>query len=138
MTKKNVDDALNALGYTDAQTHNVVLDIFALFDGNSLDNKERERVLQISIELLEQKGLSELPENPEWKDFELGVTQVGELVRIKPEGYVGQQTWHLGKVGRLVAVRGGRAIVQYIGRATRVDGMGYYHHPDMIEVLKNG
>lgn len=133
--KRSVDEVLNLLGYSDYKMREALLDVFYIFDSLEFDDETRERLLRVGIEVVTQNQAKDIPDKPEWTPFVLGLHKTGDIARVKDEGYEGKSTWHLGKVGRIVAVRSGRVVVQYIGRS---DGVGHYHHPDMIEVLKNG
>lgn len=133
--KRSIEDALSLLGYTDYRIHEALLDVFYILDAKNFDAEEKERVLSIGLELVSQKITQEIPSNPKWVPFRQGQDRPGAIARVKSEGYVGKASWHLGKVGHISAIRGGRVILQYIGRS---DGVGHYHHQDMIEVLDNG
>lgn len=123
---------LDTAGYATSEIKDALLEVFYLFDGRALSEENRRIVAQLLESVLE-KRISE-PIEGEWEPFKLGETRKGVTVRVKKDAYDapgGQK--HNGLVGYLVDIRSGRCIVQYLGRN---DGVGHYHPPSSIEVLK--
>lgn len=68
-----------------------------------------------------------------WAPFQLGDVDIGATVRVRAGGYVDKAgDFHNGRIGHLVAARGGYAVVQYAGEA---DTTGHRHPPAVLEVL---
>lgn len=69
-----------------------------------------------------------------WVPFRLGNVPAGSTVRVKMDAYESAAGHtHNGMVGKLVAARGGYAVVQY---SESSEGTGHRHAPDALEVLE--
>jgi len=100
-------------------------------DGQDLSYLDRLRVATLLRTLVVDLVAS--GEESRWKPFDLGNTKIGAVVRVKLDAYqTDNGKLYNGLVGTLVAMRGGRCIVQYLGGRV---GDTQYHSTDVIEVL---
>jgi hypothetical protein len=129
----------NAGYYTDEErgdrTVEAVSALLAVLDAQELDLNDRGAVSALFATLVWEDGELGNKAGPrsEWRQFHLGEVPYGTVLRVKPDAYdtvVGAR--HNGLTGVLTAVRAGRALVQYHGRA--VHG-GHEHHPSQLEYL---
>lgn len=138
MTTTNYDWAeteLNRLGYaqTGGWTGKIrtgILELLHTLDAQDLSQEDRSAVSDVFHHLITDAPKAQ--KEAHWAPFELGLHIAGETARVRPESYEGVGAKHNGLVGVIVAIRGGRVLVQYSGRT---DGVGHAHHPDVIDVL---
>lgn len=107
-----------------------ILELLHTLDAQDLSQEDRTAVTDVFHHLVTDTPKTE--KEARWVPFELGTHITGETARIRPESYEGVGAKHNGLVGVIVAIRGGRVLVQYSGRT---DGVGHAHHPDKVEVL---
>lgn len=128
---------LDELGYSrEVEEHlsirRAVIHLFHTLDAQSpVSEEERTIIISVFAELgigpsAGHNGTSS------WTDYVVGVAVPGDTVRVRRGAYSGVGEKHNGLVGTVVAVRGGRVLVQYTGRS---DGIGHAHHPDFLETL---
>lgn len=119
-----------------SKTVEAVTALFAVLDGQSLDLVDRKIVAQLFASLTEKDGslgVQTAGARAVWKQFYLGTYPYLSTVRVKVDAYdTPAGSRHNGLTGVFVAVRGGRALVQYHGRK---DGSGHEHHPTKLEIL---
>ena len=146
MTTYNVDpewvaDQLNAAGYDGRsgekqQVRNSVESLVREFNRQQHTAPNKLKVLELFYKLAQQQelvGRNVQSPNARWREFNLGDVNPGATVRVRDDAYSGDAgTRHNGMVGRLVAARGGDAIVQY---HNSTDGAGHRHLPSRLEVL---
>lgn len=131
-------DQLDALGYSDDNEVNssikkTVVELFHTLDAQNIDAAEdKSAAVDLFHSLVADHNLFARKDASSWTEFNLGVTQPGDVVRVRAEAYEGAGAKHNGLVGTISAMRGGRVLVKYTGR---VDGVGHSHHPDKLEVL---
>lgn len=138
MTTTNYEWAeseLNKLGYAEAggwtsKIRTGILELLHTLDAQDLSPEDRIVVSDVFHHLVTDTPKTE--KEAKWVPFELGLHIPGATARIRPESYTGTGAKHNGLVGVIVAIRGGRVLVQYSGRT---DGVGHAHHPDKVEVL---
>ena len=137
-----LEEELSSRGYEDDSDRNkkirkIVTELFYTLDAQDPDTKEmRQTAVDLFHDLQRAEALQMrniITEDAKWVQFYLGMAPVGAVVRVKKNAYTADSGRpHNGLVGRLIAGRGGRAVVQYIGRN---DGVGHYHDPQMLEAL---
>lgn len=132
-----VEKELDARGYaTDGEwtrtIRSAILETLHTLDAHDLLSRDdRQTVTEVLRDLIVSAPRSE--ENTStWGEFILGETRPGETVRVRVGAYQGIGAKHNGLTGTVVGIRGGRVLVQYLGRS---DGVGHSHHPDLLEVL---
>lgn len=140
---KKVEEQLNSLGYTEDNLENLrvretVIELFHTLEAQDLSVEQQTTTIELFYNLAQGVVLSSawaVPGGREthWTDFAIGQTRPGATVRVRPDAYEGVGAKHNRLVGTLVAIRGGRAVVQYSGRN---DGVGHYHDPSNLEVLE--
>lgn len=125
---------LEELGYDDPKIIRAVEELCYTLDAQDVSKEEGHTISNLFDSVIQDRiFLNDSPEESAWVPFNLGVTTVGETVRVKDDAYSADAGLkHNGKVGTIVAVRGGRIRVQYLGRD---DGVGHAHHPDALQVL---
>lgn len=138
-----IESQLNGLGYTDDNLDGLriresVLELFHTLDAQDLSRAQEAAVISLFENLvngdrLSSEYASETGHQAHWEEFKIGETRPGATVRVRADAYEGSAAKHNRLVGTLVAIRGGRAVVQYTGRN---DGVGHNHHPEMLEVLE--
>lgn len=129
---QQLDSYFDSLGYENSPIKKTIIEMFYVLDAQDLDNDSRRAVGQLISSVIENPAARIV--DGVWEPFKLGETRKGAVVRVKKDAYDapgGQK--HNGLVGYLVDIRSGRCIVQYLGRS---DGVGHYHPPHSIEVLK--
>jgi hypothetical protein len=140
---KKVEEQLNSLGYTEDNLENLrvretILELFHTLEAQDLDLEQQNSATELFYNLSQGVLLSSAWQvsggrEARWADFVVGQTRPGVTVRVRPDAYDGVGAKHNRLVGTLVAIRGGRAVVQYSGRN---DGVGHYHDPSNLEVLE--
>lgn len=131
-----LEKALDNLGYGDSAVKKAVTEVFYVLDANELNVDERRMVSQLVNSMVEKRLIVESTSQLDgvWHPFRLGETRKGAIVRVMKDAYdTDGGKLHNGLVGYLVDIRSGRCIIQYLGRN---DGVGHYHPPQKIEVLK--
>jgi hypothetical protein len=146
MTTFNIDpewvaDQLDAAGYDGRsaekqQIRTSVESLIREFNRQPHNASNKLKVLELFSKLAQQQelvGRNVQNPNARWREFNLGEVTPGSTVRVRDDAYSGDAgTRHNGMVGRLVAARGGDAIVQY---HNSTDGAGHRHAPRSLEVL---
>jgi hypothetical protein len=145
MTNTNytwLEEELSSRGYEDDTDRNkklrkIVIELFYTLDAQDPDTIEiRKTAVDLFHDLQRTESLQMrniITDGAEWVPFYLGVAPIGTVVRVRKNAYTAESGRpHNGLVGRLIAGRGGRAIIKYIGRN---DGIGHYHDPQMLEAL---
>lgn len=135
------EDQLDLAGYKGKaperqRIRNGVLCLINQINSETYSREELVTVLDLFHKLAKgdtivDSGVKE--EGVRWRPFHLGYVTPGTVVRVRIDAYDGEQgRKHNGMVGRLVAARGGQAIVQY---AESSEGMGHRHHPWALEAM---
>lgn len=138
-----IENQLTRVGYTEDNLENLrvretVLELFHTLEAQDLALTDEHTAIELFDSLARGENLSSLyavegGHEATWGEFKIGETRPGVVVRVRAEAYDGPGAKHNRLVGTLVAIRGGRAIVQYSGRN---DGVGHTHHPELLEVLE--
>lgn len=116
-----VDEQLAAVGYTGTGRTRVI-DVLTVLESGEYRSSEREEVIKI-LDMAKNLFLGTAIAEPEpdilegtWAQAERGYIVKKDVVRVKPEAYVGEAgVRHNGKVGRVTAVKGDHVYVIYEG-----------------------
>lgn len=136
-----IETQLDTVGYTETAPENrrvrkAVIELFHTLDAQSPKSQsERTTIIELFNSLATGREISPgSSENSgaQWVDFVPGLHPVGSQVRVRHNAYEGLGARQNGLTGSIVAIRGGRVLIQYSGRN---DGLGHAHNPDAVEVL---
>jgi hypothetical protein len=135
-----VGKELDARGYSEdgewtAKIRKAILELLHTLDAQSLPYSDRETVASVVRDLVVNGPAVSKEKVSTWENFRVGEHRPGVTVRVRQGAYTGVGAKHNGLTGVVTAIRGGRVLVQYIGRS---DGIGHAHHPDRLEVLVKG
>lgn len=131
-----VHEKLSTYGYSpdNSEIYRAIVELFYTLDSNTLSHEEQEIVASVFSSIISSRSSSEKPSKEAvWVPFKLGHHVVGETARVIPHAYGGSAARHNNLVGSIVGIRGGKVVIQYLGRS---DGTGHYHSPDKVEVLE--
>lgn len=132
-----VGKELDARGYDEnhewtAKTRKAIIEMLNTLDAQSLPYNDRETVASVVRDLVVNGPAISKEKVSKWDSFRVGEHRPGITVRVRQGAYEGAGAKHNGLTGVVTAIRGGRVLVQYLGRT---DGIGHSHHPDFLEVL---
>lgn len=132
-----VDKELDARGYAadgewTAKIRKAIIELLNTLDAQSLPYSDRETVSSVVRDLVVNGPAASKEKVSKWENFRVGEHRPGATVRVRQGAYEGSGAKHNGLTGVVTAIRGGRVLVQYLGRT---DGIGHSHHPDLLEVL---
>lgn len=137
MTDYNwVHEKLDSYGYSpdDGEIYSAVVELFYTLDSKELSLDEQKIVSSVFSSIISSRTSEKEPKaDAEWVPFMLGHHTLGETSRVIPDAYGGSASRHNNLVGTIVGIRGGKVVIQYLGRS---DGTGHYHSPDKVEVLE--
>lgn len=131
-------ESLTTAGYDEnSKIAKAVKELSYVLDAPELSETERSIVLQ----LFSSKGLEQLqdlrskvPASHKWSEFEIGVTTIGDIVRVRLDAYTtANGQLHNGLVGTIESVFGGRVSVRYVGRYREESQT---HPRELLEILK--
>ena len=135
-------DQLDQAGFTDSdqQLKNVREAVMMLvLQFNSIDVPDVDKLESLPLftklaHRMELVGRDVQTPGARWTEFQLGgEVRPGATVRVREDAYEGAAgARHNGRVGKLVAARGGQAVVQY---ANSAESTGHRHTPDKLEAL---